>query len=58
MSQSASAAFFAFKVLTSGIIIINSFYLEFVFNLLGIRKKRNLIISIFHLCNLLFIVAT
>ena len=40
MAPSAEGAMTAFKILTTGIIVVNSFYLEFVFTLLGIRNKR------------------
>lgn len=57
LASSDAAAIFAFKVLTSGIIIINSCYLEFVFSLLERRSEKRKLLSAIHICNALFVFA-
>ena len=57
MSKTTGDALFAFKVLTTGIILINSGYLEFAFNLLGARKRKRIILFVIHLLNILFVVS-
>jgi len=54
MARTTHDALFAFKVLTTGIIFINSGYLEFTFHLLGIRKEKRTILLAIHLLNGLF----
>ncbi|MBI4243305.1 MAG: hypothetical protein HY606_04370, partial [Planctomycetes bacterium] len=55
LAQSEVDALFAFKILTSGIILINSTYLEFVFSLLEERRGKKIILWTYHLINLFFI---
>lgn len=57
LAASAQEALFAFKILTTGIIAINSGYLEFVFNLLETREAKRRILWINHILNGLFIAA-
>lgn len=57
MSKTTHEALFAFKVLTTGIIFINSGYLEFAFNLLGTRKQKRWILLTIHILNALFVVS-
>lgn len=57
LAPSAAEGLFAFKILTSGIILINSAYLEFVFSLLG-ERKRKWILWTCHVVNLYFVYAT
>jgi len=57
MSKTTSDALLAFKVLTTGIILINSGYLEFAFNLLGIRKRKRWLLLAIHILNVLFVVS-
>lgn len=57
MAQREEAALFAFKVLTSGIILINSAYLEFVFSILEERSKKRTILWMCHAVNLFFVYA-
>ncbi len=57
LARSEAEGLFAFKILTSGIILINSAYLEFVFSLLGERQKKRRILWVCHAVNLYFIYA-
>lgn len=57
MSKTTSDALFAFKVLTTGIIFINSGFLEFAFHLLGLSQKKKTILFTIHLLNCLFAAA-
>jgi signal transduction histidine kinase len=57
MSKTPVNALFAFKVLTTGIIFINSGFLEFAFYLLGLRQKKKTVLHVIHLLNCLFTVA-
>ena len=56
MSKTASDALFAFKVLTTGIILINTGYLEFAFNLLQVRKQKRWLLFAIHILNVLFVI--
>lgn len=56
LAASDEKALFAFKVLTSGIILINSAYLHFVFSLLGKTKEKRKILYLCHLTNIIFVV--
>ncbi len=54
-SSDGETALSAFRILTTGIILINSAYLQFVFALLGDTSKRKKVLFVFHLINLIFI---
>lgn len=56
MSRTVHDALFAFKVLTTGIILINSGYLEFAFNLLEVREQKRLFLFALHILNALFVI--
>ncbi len=58
LARGEAEGLFAFKILTSGIILINSAYLEFAFSLLGERQKRRWILWACHAANLYFVYAT
>ncbi len=58
LARSQAEALFAFKILTSGIILINSAYLEFVFSLLDSTRRKNTTLWACHLVNMFFIYAT
>ncbi len=55
MASSTGQAMLAFKVLTSGIILTNSFYLEFIFNFLEERKNKRFAMLAIHAMNVLFV---
>ncbi len=54
-SRDPETALTAFQILTTGIILINSAYLQFVFALLGDTNKRKKVLFGFHFINLVFI---
>ncbi|HQB11488.1 MAG TPA: ATP-binding protein [Candidatus Omnitrophota bacterium] len=57
MSTTDGSALFAFKILTVGIVAINSGYLEFVFNLLNVREKKKWFLRSTHALNGLSVLA-
>jgi len=55
-AQTSKEAVLAFQVLVSGIILINSAYLEFVFSLLGKLREKRRILLLCHALNLTFLI--
>lgn len=56
MSRSEKTALLAFQVLVSGIILINSAYLQFIFSLLEKLREKRFVLTACHILNFVFLV--